>query len=248
MLWLARLVEAPVYSRRSRVPLDHDRLCPLTLTAIRGSRLARAGCAYGAALSFYLLAIRSRLLRWGASEDEVRREAPGDQAVPAPYTVSTRAVTIRAQPDRIWPWLAQMGTSRGGLCSYDWLDRLFGYISSPSSEEILPQFQNLTVGDVIPLARGPSWPVIVADHDHALVVEPVAGQVSWAWLLNALDADTTRLISRVRMRLGFKPLLLAFAPAIELPWFLMERGMLHGIKRRAEGLAQAGTPARHEHR
>jgi hypothetical protein len=217
-------------------------------TAIGGSRLGLAGCAYGAALCFYLLAIRPRLLRWGASDEEVQREAPGDQAVPAPYTVTTRAVTIRAQPDRIWPWLAQMGAGRGGLYSYDWLDRLFGYISSPSTQEILPQFQNLTVGDVIPLAKGPSWPVIVADRSQALVVEPVAGQVSWAWLLNAIDADTTRLISRVRMRLGPKPLLLAFAPAIELPWFLMERGMLHGIKRRAEALERAAHPSRHEQR
>jgi hypothetical protein len=217
------------------------------MTAISESRLARAGCVYGAALSFYLLAIRSRLLRWGASDGEVVREVAGEQAVPAPYTVTTRAVTIRARPDRIWPWLAQMGAGRGGLYSYDWLDRLFGYISAPSSEEILPQFQNLTVGDVIPLAEGPSWSVIVVERDQALVVEPVAGQISWAWLLNALDADTTRLISRVRMRVGSKPLLLALAPAIELPWFLMERGMLHGIKRRAESLARR-HPARVGHR
>jgi hypothetical protein len=73
----------------------------------------------------------------------------------------------------------------------------------------------------------------------ALVVEPVAGAVSWAWILNVVDASTTRLISRVRVRLGHKPLLLAFAPAVDLPWFLMERKMLRGIKRRAEQQAQA---------
>jgi hypothetical protein len=167
--------------------------------------------------------------------------------VAKPHPISTRAVTIHAQPDH-WPWLAQMGDGRGGLYSYDWLDRLFGYISSPSSDEILPQFQNLTVGDVIPLGKGSSWPVIIAEPDRALVVEPVAGQVRWAWLLNVVDTDRTRLISRVRVRIVRKPLQLAFAPAVDLRWLLMERRMLHGIERRAERLRQAATPAHHEHR
>ena len=65
--------------------------------------------------------------------------------------------------------------------------------------------------------------MIVADRDEALVVEPVAGVVSWAWILAVHDASTTRLISRVRVRLGHKPLLVACAPAVDLPWFLMER-------------------------
>lgn len=200
--------------------------------------VARSAQVYCAGLALYLLAVRPPLLRWGASDDEVRRKHPGDRAVPDPHTVSTRAVAIGAQPDQIWPWLAQMGAGRGGLYSYDWLDRLFGYTGSPSSDDILPQFQSLAVGDVIPLGNGPSWPVIVADRNQALVVEPVTGRVSWAWILEVVDASTTRLISRVRLGLGHKPLLLAFAPAIDLPWFLMERKMLHGIKRRAESLAQ----------
>jgi hypothetical protein len=201
--------------------------------------VARSAGVYCAGLALYLLVIRPRLLSWGASDDEVRRACPGDRAVRDPYTVSTRAVSIRARPDQIWPWLAQMGAGRGGLYSYDWLDRLFGYTGAASSDDILPQFQDLDVGDVIPLGSGPSWPVIVADRNQALVVEPVAGAVSWAWTLTVLDASTTRLISRVRVRLGRKPLLLACAPAVDLPWFLMERKMLRGIKRRAERLAQA---------
>jgi hypothetical protein len=156
-----------------------------------------------------------------------------------PHTVSTRAVSISARPEQIWPWLVQMGAGRGGLYSYDWLDRLFGYIDATSSDDILPQFQDLDVGDVIPLGSGPSWPVIVADRNQALVVEPVAGAVSWAWTLDAVDASTTRLISRVRVRLDHRRLLLACAPAVDLPWFLMERKMLQGIKRRAERLAQS---------
>ena len=81
--------------------------------------------------------------------------------------------------------------------------------------------------------------MIVADRNEAPAVEPVAGAVSWAWILSAVDASTTRLVSRVRVRLGHKPLLLAFAPAVDIPWFLMERMMLRGIRRRAERLAHA---------
>jgi hypothetical protein len=106
-----------------------------------------------------------------------------------------------------------------------------------------PSSRNLAVGDVIPLGRGPSWPVIVADRNEALVVEPVPGAVSWAWMLKVVDASTTRLISRVRLGLDHKSLLhkslrLAFAPTVDLPWFMMERKMLHGIKHRAERLPQ----------
>jgi hypothetical protein len=201
--------------------------------------VARGGGVCCAGLALYLLVIRPRLLRWGASDDEVRRACPGDRAVRDPHTVSTRAVTVRARPGQVWPWLAQMGAGRGGLYSYDWLDRLFGYTGAASSDDILPQFQDVAVGDVIPLGNGPCWPVIVADRDEALVVEPVAGAVSWAWILSAVDATTTRLVSRVRVRLGHKPVLLAFAPAVDVPWFLMERKMLRGIKCRAERLAQA---------
>ena len=143
----------------------------------------------------YLLVIRPRLLSWGASADEVRRAYPGDRAVRDPHTVSTRAVSIRARPEQIWPWLVQMGAGRGGLYSYDWLDRLFGYTGAASSDDILPGSEDLAVGDVIPLGNGPSWPVIVADRNQALVVEPVAGAVSWAWILSVVDASTTRLMT-----------------------------------------------------
>jgi hypothetical protein len=71
--------------------------------------VARSAQVYCAGLALYLFVIRPALLRWGASGDEVRRDYPVDRAVPDPHTVSTRALTIRAQPDQIWPWLAQIG-------------------------------------------------------------------------------------------------------------------------------------------
>ena len=111
-----------------------------------------------------------RTLNWGATESEIRSDLPGDERVSNPSYVSTRAVTIGATPGDIWPWLAQLGYRRGGLYSYDWLDRLFGYLDAPSAEEILPGYESIRAGDRIPLGRGPDWPV----------VEVVPNERSWS--------------------------------------------------------------------
>jgi hypothetical protein len=76
----------------------------------------------------------------------------------------------------------QIGYQRGGLYSYDWLDRLFGYLDRPSATRILPEFQNLAVGDRIPLGRGPSWPVAAIEPNHALVLDMRnLADFDWAW-------------------------------------------------------------------
>ena len=81
----------------------------------------------------------------------------GDGLIAGPTFVYTMATTVNAQPEHIWPWLVQMGYQRGGLYSYDWLDRLFGFLDRPSATRILPEFQQLAVGDRIPLPRGQGY-------------------------------------------------------------------------------------------
>ena len=75
---------------------------------------------------------------------------PGDALIANPTEMSMQAVTVNAPPEDIWPWLVQIGYQRGGLYSYDWLDRLFGFLDRPSTTRILPEFQQLAVGDKIP--------------------------------------------------------------------------------------------------
>lgn len=186
-----------------------------------------------AGLIVYRLTLRPRLLGWGAGASELGAPLPGDEIIANPHVVSTRAVTIDAPRSSVWPWLVQMGYRRGGLYSYDRLDRLFGYLDAPSADSVLPQFQQISAGDVIPLGRGPSWRVALAEPDCTLVLEPVPGAVSWSFVLHG-QGGTTRLISRVRVGVGSGPVLWAAAPLVELPWFLMERRMLFGIERRAE--------------
>ena len=90
---------------------------------------------------------------------------------------------------------------------------------------------------MIPLGRGPDWPVIIVDRERALVVEPEGAAITWCWRIIPTAEGHARLASRVRFRIGIRWLLCLLAPAIDLPWFVMERQMLRGIARRAEGLA-----------
>ena len=104
--------------------------------------------------ALYWYPIRRWMNRWGATPSDLARVMAGDSLL-ADWTYSgTTAVTVNAAPEHIWPWLVQIGYQRGGLYSYDWLDRLFGYLDRPSATSILPEFQHLAVGDAIPVGHG----------------------------------------------------------------------------------------------
>ena len=96
----------------------------------------------------YLRVVRPRQLRWGATDEEVARALPGDELVAAPTFDATRAITIEARPEDIWPWLVQVGVSRAGWYSYDHLDNL----GRPSARRIIPELQGLKPGDVLPMS------------------------------------------------------------------------------------------------
>src|SRR5687768_7355205 len=84
----------------------------------------------------YFKFYRPRQMRWGATDAEVRRPMQGDTLVLDPNFNATRAITVNATPDQIFPWLVQMGCNRAGWYSYDWLDNE----GKPSAELILPEF------------------------------------------------------------------------------------------------------------
>jgi hypothetical protein len=74
------------------------------------------------AAGVYALGIRPRLLRWGASDDEVTQSYPGAELIPHAKRTATMAVTIGAPRALVWPWLVQMGCDRAGWYSWDRLD------------------------------------------------------------------------------------------------------------------------------
>src|SRR5262245_20122442 len=112
--------------------------------------------ATAAAVIAYPRVLRPWFLRWGATENEVQRVIPGDEFVPTPRMSYTRAITIDAPVDRVWPWIAQMGEGRGGLYSYQWLEELMGS-HTPNAECILPNFQKREVGDDVLLYPNGPW-------------------------------------------------------------------------------------------
>jgi hypothetical protein len=212
--------------------------------SIRGVGTVAGGVAFAAAAAVvaYPLLWRKRCLTWGATADEVSGQMPGDDLMPDPDQQTTRAITIEAPPGAIWPWLVQMGSGRGGAYTYDWIENLFA-LDMHSSNEILPQFQDLNVGDALPLgSNAPRLRVEVLDPDRALVVRSEDGNWVWAFGLYP-DGKHTRLVSRNRMKTpgASAPARLAYTVVMEPGSLVMERKMLLGIKQRAERLA-AATP------
>src|SRR5579859_6140807 len=179
----------------------------------------------------YWFPIRRWMSRWGTTPLDLARVMAGDGLLVDPTYSGTMAVIVNAPPEHIWPWLVQIGYQRGGLYSYDWLDRLFGYLDRPSATTILPEFQRLRVGDHIPLGRGPSWPVAVLEPNRALVLDMRnMGAFDWVWPfgLYPIDENRTRLVSRSRVR-ARSPWARLGTWAIEPPGFVMTRRMLLGL-------------------
>lgn len=191
--------------------------------------------------ALYWVPVRWWFGHWGATGADLTRAMDGDATVADPTYSATLAITIDARPEHIWPWLVQLGYRRGGLYSYDWLDRLFGYLDRPSAVSILPQFQQLAVGDEIPIGRGGGFPVTAIEPTRALVLSGTGDGFAWSWQfgLYPVGETQTRLVSRNRVRVPPSIGSWLFMRVIEPAAFLMTRRMLLGLKRRAETLTSA---------
>jgi hypothetical protein len=191
----------------------------------------------GSASLAYTLFLRRRCLTWGARPEEVARKLPGDELLADAGVVSTRAITIDAPPAAVWPWLVQMGSGRGGVYTYDWIENLFG-LDMHSTRQILPQFQDVKVGDEFPLGPGrPAMRVAVLDAERTFTIRFADGNWVWIFALFAEDGQT-RLISRNRIAArGALPARVFSMLVMEPGSLVMERKMLLGLKERAEALA-----------
>ena len=211
------------------------------------SRYAIGVTAIGGAAAAYILLARPRLIRWGATDQEFDEPLPGDELVPNADLTATRAITIRASADQVWPWLAQLGQGRGGFYSYDFLENLIG-ADIHSADRIVPELQDIEVGDEILLGPEFGYDVALLERGRSLVLrggfpmENIAPPYdsTWAFVLRAESDATTRLL--VRERYAYKR---PWAPLIVEPTetlsFVMSQKMLRGIKARAE---RAAAPPR----
>jgi hypothetical protein len=194
------------------------------------------------------LALHELGRRWGATDDEVRGPMTGDDIVPHAKGQTTHAITIDAAVEDVWPWLVQMGYHRAGWYTYPWVDRYLWHIENPSASQIVPQLQDLSVGDVVPDGEPGTafYRVAVLDPPRALVLhstshvpQPLRGRMAvdwtWAYELRQVDATTTRLVLRVRATFDPWWVRLIYDGMIVPSDFVMARSMLRGIARRVEG-------------
>jgi hypothetical protein len=225
----------------------------MTGPRLRAVREIVVGAAQVSATLITSPLVRRRYNRWGATPAEVAADMPGDDLVPAPRLGYTRAVTVDAPVDAVWPWVAQLGQGRGGMYSFDGLENLVG-CGIHSADTLLPEHQLLALGDLIRMGpvgypcfrvrglRAPTELVLVgADprppHAEADPRTP-AGAATWQFLLTPTDGDRTRLV--VRQRLGYSGIGSALSwHVVEPIGFVMERQMLLGISRRAAQATRA---------
>jgi hypothetical protein len=188
----------------------------------------------------YARFLRPRMLRWGATDEEIARPMLGDDQIDRPLVVTNRAVAVEAPPQNVWPWLVQMGElPRGGFYSYEWVERLMG-MTVENSGRIMPEYQELRPGDS--LDRAGNMTVRAIDPGRTLVLGPPPGlwlDSTWAMAVYPAGEGRTRLVSRVRAQVKrWTPTALPMMVALDPGQFVMERKFLLEIKKRAEALAR----------
>jgi hypothetical protein len=198
----------------------------------------------GGAAAFYNLFVRTQQLRWGATDDEFDGLLPGDALIERADLTATRAITIRARADAVWPWIAQLGQGRGGFYSYDFLENLVG-CHIHSAHRIVAEWQEVNVGDQVELAPEVSLRIALLKRGQSLVLRgaiPIGNgtppyDFTWAFVLQDQPNGTTRLVVRERYTYTKQWARLIVEPSAAVS-FVMSRKMLRGIKNRAEHLDQ----------
>lgn len=204
--------------------------------------MALAGLA-----ALYHLHVRPWMYTWGARRDEVAATLPGDDLVAPGATRTTRAVTVDAPPEVVWPWLAQIGEDRGGFYSYWLLERAVG-ADIHNADTIHPEWQQLTVGQTVWLARryGPAARQIVAavaTDSHLVLMSPDdfertrRGEQAtgcWSFVLRPEGRHTRLLVRGSGTPVGHA--------WFDIAHFVMERKMLLGIADRARRSRHAAAP------
>lgn len=217
----------------------------------RRMRVPRSVAVATAMIGVYATVVRPRLLRSGATAEEVEGPNPGSDLLPGGARGSTMAVTIDAPPRRVWPWLVQMGHGRAGWYSWDRLDN-FGV---PSADRIHPEWQDVSVGDrLLSTPDGKHWFEVAAlEPERFLALQPsqskpvaaarwrrTGGQESerrhaWCFLLRELPDERTRLIVTLYVSGRPRPVeSLAGYLVWEPAHWVMQRRQFTNLKRRTE--------------
>lgn len=128
-------------------------------------RIAIAGTVIGTSVGITVGRTVRWWRTWGYDPREDAKAMPGDELVPTPKGIITRGITIDAPPEAVWPWLVQMGYGRAGWYSYDRMDMQGG-----SAKTIVPGWQKLAIGDVMPVSPDGGFVVKAVEPGRALVL------------------------------------------------------------------------------
>ncbi len=186
--------------------------------------------------------------RWGADDDEITAVLPGDELVVTGAPRTTRALTIDAPVEMVWPWLAQIGEDRGGFYSYSWLERAAG-AQIHNVNRIHSEWQNIRVGDTIWLARRygerarqvvaavkpKSHLVLMSPDDFRRVQRGEKASGAWTFCLRGHIGWTRLVVRGSGGAVGHS--------LFDIPHFVMEQKMMRGIRDRAEQARREQTTA-----
>lgn len=199
--------------------------------------LALAGLAILAVIAVALLT--PWMDRWGATDEEIAATYPGDELLTEPASFVNRAITINASPEEIYPWIVQLDATRGGWYSYTWIEGLMR-CRQVNADRVHPEWQDLQVGDEVKMCPNEPAPppyIVAQIHPNQAIVLGHQELGKWVDLYQFVivpQADgTSRLILRTRTN-AVGGLWTAIHPGV----FVMERGLLLGVKARAENLTQ----------
>jgi hypothetical protein len=198
----------------------------------------------GLLIGLTILAIAATILltpwmdRWGATKEEIVATFPGDELLPVPASFVNRAVTIHGSPEQIYPWIVQLGAERGGYYSYTWMETYLLNCPMVNADRIHPEWQDLKIGDEVKMCPKQSGPppytVAMLKPDKAVVLghqENGKWVDVWQFVIIPQPDGTSRLVLRSRTNaVG------GFWDVIHPGIFIMERGLLLGVRDRVEGV------------
>ena len=213
----------------------------------RATRLAAASLAGVTLAAYAALQVLGRIA--GTTGAERRQRLPGDELVGSATIVTEHAIDVAAEPEEVWPWLAQLGWHLGGWYTPAWVDRLLFPGNWPSLDRLDPALvRGLRAGDLIP--DGPPgtafFRVATAEPPHALVLRSAThvprgwkrygAAIDWTWCftLSRPAPRRTRVRLRVRGRTAPWWLTTAYRVGLVPVDYVMAMGMLRGLKRRVE--------------
>lgn len=219
---------------------------------------ARKAATVVGLIGAYAIGVRPRMLRWGATDDEVRRPYPGADLIPGGERGATMATTIDASPAEVWRWLVQMGCDRAGWYSWDRLDNA----GVASTDRIHPEWQEIGVGEHMSSSpSGKTWFQVAAIEPERFLAlrasydlrgrpfDPAGARprdysdAVWCFLLEEAAGDRTRLV--VSGYADARPRLLQAVQNVlfwEPSHWIMQTRQFVNLRRRAERVRAVDAP------